>query len=224
MEKKTLGIAIPYYKNSDVCVSAMLGLMLQLRSQITDDMLVCIVEDGQYSNFLDEYIKDYEHYRVIRLEENKGVSVARNICINQLINEVKYILFIDSDDVISDDYLKIMCDYCNTGIYDLYESAFSIYTKVNIIPFRANENRYGVIGQAFSTKIIGHKRFDPKLQIGEDTKFNADVFKLDKHKKCYVKEAMYCYKLGLNKNSLTMLFSAKKIKESRCETCLKKKI
>ena len=31
-------------------------------------------------------------------------------------------------------------------------------------------------------------------------------------------------KLGLNKNSLTMLFSAKKIKESRCETCLKKKI
>lgn len=215
MEKKILGIAIPYYRNDQVCVSAMLGLMNQIREQITDDMLVCIVEDGQYSNFLDEYIKDYEHYRVIRLEENKGVSVARNICINQLINEVKYILFIDSDDVLSHNYLKIMCKYCKRSEYEVYESAFCINTKDNLIPFRKNKNRYSVTGQAFSSELIDYKRFNPELQIGEDNEFNKNVLQLDKHKKCYVKEAVYFYKLGLNRNSLTMLYSAKKISERR---------
>ena len=71
------------------------------------------------------------------------------------------------------------------------------------------------------TSIIGRAVDSGKLEIKVT---DIREYTLDKHKKCYVKEAMYCYKLGLNKNSLTMLFSAKKIKESRCETCLKKKI
>lgn len=215
MEKKVLGVAIPYYNNNPVCVSAMLGLLQHIRNDINDDILICIVEDGQYSNFLDEYIKDTEHFRIVRLLENKGVSVARNICINQLIDEVNYILFIDSDDVLSDNYLKIMCEYCKSGVYDIYESQFAINTKDNIIPFRKNQNRYGVTGQAFRTGIIDYKRFDPNLQIGEDTKFNKLVFNLDLHTRYYVKEATYFYKLGLNRESLTMLYSAKKITERR---------
>ena len=103
----------------------------------------------------------------------------------------------------------------NTLFYDL-----RIYNKFFIGAYGIGQDVYNA---PFGNPLL-IKRFDPKLQIGEDTKFNADVFKLDKHKKCYVKEAMYCYKLGLNKNSLTMLFSAKKIEEKRCKTCQKKKI
>ena len=211
--EKILGVVIPYYVNDQVCISAFLGLMQKIKKQLTDEMILIVIEDGQYSNWLDEYIKE-DNITVVRLSKNYGVSVARNIGINLLINDYDYILFLDSDDVISDDYLTYMLEACRKHEYDVYESQCRIVWE-HVIPFREKVNRYGVVGSAISSKIIEYKRFDPNVQIAEDTEFMKSVVKLDKHTKGYVKEAIYYYQLGLNKKSLTMLHQRGLISERR---------
>ena len=55
---KTLGICIPYYKNSEECEIRFKELMECLVPQLTNDMILCIYEDGQFSNWLLDMVKD----------------------------------------------------------------------------------------------------------------------------------------------------------------------
>ena len=213
-KKKTLGIVIPYYKNDEICETAFKELMKLIDKQITDDMLVYIYEDGQYSMWLSTYKKE----NIIIDGEciNKGLSYARNKSIDYLIDNVEYILFLDSDDLISDNYLSEMVKACQYKDYDIYESRFFIGKSMEYqIPFKQTENRYSVTGQAFSTKLIGKNRFDTSIQIGEDTEFMNRVVDPKKIKKMYVGTADYIYQLGLNRKSLTMLFQRGLISERR---------
>ena len=210
MNKKILGIAIPYYMNVIQCEEHFKKLMEQINKQLTDDMIVFIYEDGQISDWLSEYkcnniITNYEL-------ENKGVSYARNQCLEYLIDKVDYILFLDADDRLDNNYLKTMCKYCKNNEYEIYESGF--YVKDTKTQFSPKLVRCGVAGSAIQTKIIGDTRFDEKLQIGEDTKFMKQVCDLSKYKKCYV-PTNYYYQLGINEYSLTMNYANKKINRER---------
>jgi GT2 family glycosyltransferase len=209
---KTLGIAIPYYKNSEVCEEKFKILLETIYKQLyyENDILCVIYEDGQQS----EWITDYTTNNIIQMYSciNQGVSHARNECIDFLINEVNYILFLDSDDIIDDNYLEKMLKACKNNKYEIYESNFLIHNKK--IEFKKNVRRYGVVGSAISTKIINDVRFDEDLQIGEDTKFMIDTFDIEKHNKKLV-NTNYRYNLGVNRNSLTMLYQRGIIKEKR---------
>ena len=210
MNKKTLGCIIPYYKNSEECEMAFKKLMETLSKQLTDDMILCIYEDGQVSEWLKEY--DKENVRRISVEYNSGVSHARNVCIDYLIDKVDYILHIDSDDMVADDYLKVMCEYCADNTHEVIESTFLV--KDILTEFDRKLVRCGVAGTALQTKIIGDIRFDEKLQIGEDTKFMHEVCDLTKYRKKHA-PTKYIYQLGINNNSLTMLHSRKEIEKER---------
>ena len=209
--KKTLGIVIPYYKNSEECEIAFRRLMVMLNKQLTDDMILFIWEDGQYSEWLQMFKKNN-----ILVEGcsniNYGVSVARNKAIDYLIDKVEYILFIDSDDMVEDNYLQKMCEYCADNTHEIIESTFLV--KDTITEFNRNFVRCGVAGSAIQTRIIGDIRFDEKLQIGEDTKFMHEVCDLTKYRKKHA-PTKYIYQLGINNNSLTMLHSRKEIEKER---------
>ena len=71
MSKKTLGIAIPYYKNSEECEEHFKILMGVLEPQLTDDMILCIYEDGQESDWLWDFAKN-KNITVIYCKINKG--------------------------------------------------------------------------------------------------------------------------------------------------------
>ena len=209
--KKMLGIVIPYYKNSEECEIAFKKLMETLNKQLTDDMILVIYEDGQASQWLLEF-KDKENIIVKGSLENKGVSYARNVCLNYLIDKVNYILWLDSDDMVADDYLKVMCEYCADKTHEVVES--TIVIKDQIAKYDPKLIRCGVAGSALQTKIIGNIRFDESLQIGEDTKFMHDVIDLTKYRKRHA-PTQYIYQLGINNNSLTMLHSRKEIGKER---------
>ena len=210
--KKTLGIIIPYYKNSEECEIAFKNLMEKISSQLTNDMILYIYEDGQYSEWLDDKKYDRPNIRHSGMKTNKGVSRARNVGIDYLIDKVNYILFIDSDDMIEDNYLQKMCEYCADNTHEIIESTFLV--KDTITEFNRNFVRCGVAGSAIQTKIIGDIRFDEKLQIGEDTKFMHEVCDLTKYRKKHA-PTKYIYQLGINNNSLTMLHSRKEIEKER---------
>ena len=209
--KKTLGIIIPYYKNSEECEIAFKKLMEKISKQLTDDMILYLYEDGQFSDWLYKYAKPNKIIYT-SCDENKGVSWARNSGIDYLIDNVEYILFIDSDDMIEDNYLQKMCEYCADNTHEIIESTFLV--KDTPTEFDRKLVRCGVAGSAIQTKIIGDIRFDEKLQIGEDTKFMHEVCDLTKYRKKHA-PTKYIYQLGINNNSLTMLHSRKQIEKER---------
>lgn len=208
--KKTLGIAIPYFRITCHCDDIFKKLMNQLDEQLTDDMIIYIYEDGQESDWLKEYIK--ENIIVETNNINYGVSYARNKCLDYLIDKVDYILYIDSDDRLDDDYLEKMCKECKKGKYEIYESGF--YVNEQRCTYDENVIRCGVSGSAIKTDIIGDVRFNNKLQIGEDTDFMGKIFDIKKHKKKFV-DTNYYYQYGINEFSLIKRYQNKMIDKER---------
>ena len=213
MSKKMLGIAIPYFCNSNECEIAAKNLMKQLDEQLTDDMLLYIYEDGQFSNWLWEYAKKKPNIIKIKsVAKNKGVSHARNVLLEKLLDKVEYILFLDMDDKIDDDYLRVMYEYCADKTHEIIECTYIDYHKK--FTFEKDKVRSGISGVAFKTSIVGDNRFDENRQIGEDTDFSYRVFDLKKYRKKLAKTTYY-YQYGVNPNSLMKRYKRKEIGEKR---------
>ena len=210
MNKKCLGIVIPYYKNSEQCEEEFKKLMDILLPQLTNDMILYVYEDGQVSEWLWD-IKNENMY----LESNpinKGVSYARNRAVDYLINKVDYILFIDSDDKVDNNYLTKVHEYCADRSHDIIETAFHI--KGMLMDYNPKEVRSCAASSALSTKVIGKHRFKEYRQIGEDTHFMNETVDLKKYRKKYC-PTNYYYQLGINPNSLIKRYERKEIGELR---------
>lgn len=135
MEK--ISIVVPVYKVEKYlqrCVDSVLN-------QSYSDFQFLLVDDGSPDNcgkICDEYAKKDSRVFVIH-QNNGGLSAARNTGINWFYeqNNSDYITFLDSDDWVHPDYLKILMD----GI-----------TKNNVILSVCNYTRV--------TDIIPHEKFD----------------------------------------------------------------
>lgn len=95
-------IIIPIYnaeRNLRCCLDSVVG-------QKERDFELLLIDDGSKDNsgkICDDYADNYDYIRVIH-KSNEGVSVARNTGIEH--SRGKYLVFIDSDDYIADDYLS----------------------------------------------------------------------------------------------------------------------
>lgn len=210
MSKKCLGIAIPYYKNSEQCEVEFKKLMQCLEPQLTDDMLLCVYEDGQESDWLREIAR--ENLIVFQNPKNRGVSFARNTIIDELIDKVDYILFLDSDDKVADNYLTKVHEYCADRTHEIIETTF--YINGVLMDYNPREVRSCAASSAIATKIIGEHRFKENIQIGEDTEFMNEIVDLTKYRKKYC-PVEYYYQLGVNPNSLIKRYERKEIDKER---------
>ena len=107
---KKLSIVIPYYKTYELTYK----LMEVLVPQITDDVEVFLVDDGCNEERLDIY-KD--KVNVIHCEKNGGMSVALNTGIKKATG--KYIGFVDSDDLVTENYIEELINAINNHDEDL---------------------------------------------------------------------------------------------------------
>lgn len=104
---------------------------------------IVVVNDGTRDNsmdIVDKYARKYDFIRIIN-QENKGISGARNTGILNAIGE--YIAFVDSDDYVSKNYIKLLhesatehdsdvvcCNYRNvTGQNGKGVDNFLVHTK-----------------------------------------------------------------------------------------------
>ena len=196
--------------NNSTCEYLLVADCESLNKQLNDDMILYIYEDGQISEWLDFYKKS--NTKIEQCVENKGVAYARNKALDYLVDKVNYILFIDSDDIVENNYLEVIYKYCLDGIYEIVESTF--YVNGTQAGFNPNAVRTGVAGSALKTSIIGNIRFNEKLQIAEDTTFMNAVIDLSKYRKIHA-PTIYIYQYGINDNSLIMKYNRKEIKEER---------
>lgn len=159
-----LSIITPYYNALDYIKELAKILEPQLKNMVE----WIIIDDGCHEAELDKF-----NAIVVHLPNNSGgASKPRNIGLD--IAKGKFIAFIDSDDTVSPDYIEKIFnsfytkyDYCYLG----WDSPH--YTIV--IEDQPPSWNCCVWNCIYKKSLIGSKRFDEGLVIGEDYEFNNKV-------------------------------------------------
>ena len=187
-----LSIIIPFY-NVQPYTDELLDC---LKTQLSDDIEVIVVDDGSLIPFKTEH----EWVKVIR-QDNAGVSHARNVGLEASCGE--YIAFIDADDLVSNQYIekirqKIPFDHLEMSWKSL-PGGQQFQTKLS--SDRDRLYNPSAVTRVFSRAIIGDVRFNEKKKAAEDAEFTNIVCKRSK-KVAIVTEYMYFYRTS-TPNSLT---------------------
>ena len=188
-----LSIIIPYYNTYEYTKE----LLEKLIPQLTDDVEVIVIDDGCDETRLNKIMyndKYQEHWNSLsvwhRWENSGGASLPRNLGID--MSSGKYITFIDSDDMIADNYIVKIMKAIEKEPDIIFLSWQSRVQKIimNIQPPKWN---CAVWCRVYKKDIIGDVRFDENLKLAEDYKFNQQI--KWKTKQC-IKDIVYYYNNG----------------------------
>ena len=177
-----LSIITPYYNTLEYTKR----LAEVLEPQLNEDIEWIIVDDGCNEKELDKL-----KARVIHLEKNSGgASKPRNIGIDNA--KGKYIGFIDSDDMVTEDYIQEILKSINQNKDIIYLSWYG-YGRNHIMEIKPRKWNCAVWCRVYKKEIIGNVRFDEKLRIAEDYIFNSMI---KPKSSCCVKKIIYQYNNG----------------------------
>jgi len=196
MRTKKFSIIVPVYNCQDYiarCIESVLN-------QNTKDIELILINDGSTdntANIIKEYKKDSELIKVIN-KKNEGVSKARNEGLKKATG--KYILFLDSDDYLNENYIKEIneilkknknVELINFGFYsDVEDMEFNNLSrdeitykekfykdkksiKKDFVELWDNTMLYNIWNKVYVKKIIDENNIKfPKSNWGEDIEFN----------------------------------------------------
>lgn len=188
-----LSIIIPFHKTIELTKE----LLNVLTPQLTEECELIIVDDDKDTFTLDRYSSD--NVRIIHnLSGNGTASVPRNVGLDNCKGE--NITFIDSDDMVSDNYIVKILDKIKTTEFDycLFSWKYKDGKEI-IIKEDAPDWNYSCWNCIYKREIIGDTRFDETIKIGEDGVFNS---KTRKGKRANIEDVLYIYNSG-REGSLT---------------------
>ncbi|MEY2192745.1 glycosyltransferase [Neobacillus sp. BF23-41] len=205
-----ISIIVPVY-NVEKYLSKCLNSIL---NQSFSEFELILVNDGSLDNcgeICEEYSKFDERIKVIH-KKNGGLSSARNTGINIALG--KYIVFIDPDDQICEDYFTKLysiaeqnqCDAVISGyktvptnkvIYPNFKLNTVLTGKELILSspnIHSNNDLCFVWRNIYKLKLIKEKniRFNEQVFIGEDVIFNLEYF-LESKRVYVMPESLYLY-------------------------------
>lgn len=204
-----ISIIIPVYnvkKYLRECLDSILA-------QSYKDFEIILVDDGSTDssgNICDEYSMKYENIKVLH-KNNNGLSSARNAGLD--IAQGEYILFIDSDDVVSPIMLETLIahvagyDIVSFGIMifeDGRDKKFKPYMKqpcqreYTAVDFLKRMLRHeidnGVGSKLYRKDILGNVHFQ-EGKVNEDFLFNVNVLKQKTLKIYCITDPLYYYRI-----------------------------
>lgn len=188
-----LSIIIPMY-NSSCTIGRTIQSILNQTIQVKE---IIVVNDGSRDDS-EEVVKAINDQRIVLLsQKNGGTSSAKNNGIRHACG--KYIMFIDSDDVIEKEYVEKHferisdCDLVCSGmkvVYPLRDNTVIVNSDseetnkivdINKLLYLLESGELINVDVAKVFKrdvLIDHKIFfDERLNAGEDLKFNCDYFR-----------------------------------------------
>jgi glycosyltransferase involved in cell wall biosynthesis len=192
-----LSIVIPAY-NSAKYIHSTLSM---LDSQGLEDCEVIIVNDGSTDDtekICKTFTLDHSNIRLISLEINSGVSVARNTGLNEA--KGKYICFLDSDDTFTPNTLSIFKESIRKhGGHDVFCFGYEVQRNGKVIKKHLYRKYSGMtfggtfdflklelekrISCIMGSILISHELlrlnkifFRPGMKIGEDLEFFLRIF------------------------------------------------
>lgn len=217
MEKKSepnvmLAVIIPAYNAEKTIESCIKSLLLQTYKAKE----IIVVDDGSKDktlSILTELSKSDKTIKIIH-QNNKGVSAARNIALENVSPEITHICFVDSDDTVKPDFLKYFIENIEKGrliIQGFIKCNKNITKDIlyngaeNILKQMVQEGDFGhIFDKCFDMHII-HKyniHFNEQFTFAEDEAFVLDYMQYIPEIK-YVNVAEYKYMLPLIERAYT---------------------
>ena len=188
---KLLSILIPTYNRNE----SLIKLLQKLQPQIQDEVEVIVIDDHSDNQLKLEFPSWLKY---IVLEENSGgASIPRNVGLDNAKGQ--YITFIDSDDDVSSDYVKVILDKIKNSEFDYCYISWKCRTHSVIIKDEPPTWNCCVWNCIYKKSLIGNERFKPELKMAEDYDFNIRV---RKGKKANITKILYYYNED-TPNSLT---------------------
>lgn len=187
-----LSIIIPSY-NANEYLEELLSV---LEKQITDAVEVIVIDDGSRIP-----VPEHSFVKLFR-QQNKGVSAARNKGLEKAKGQ--YIVFIDADDLISDDYIAQIFKSIENEPDTVYISWKHLSGPIGKIISGPNDefNSYNrcVWNRVFKRTYIKGMKFNEEMQVAEDDDFLNHL--PVPASKTYIEKPIYYYRSG-REGSLT---------------------
>lgn len=174
-----------------------------------------IADDGSKDGtgeIADTYASADGRIKVIH-SDNRGVSAARNACI--LNSRGRYLAFVDADDILEPDYLKVLFDLAEKNEADISQCSFCFLNEdgsktpdpksfVSVLTERheiidaffsgpVGNVRISVWAKLFRRELLTDVRFDQSLRVYEDARFVYDCCKKVKTV-CSTDAQLYLYR------------------------------
>lgn len=148
---KRISVIIPVY-NGETYITRCIESVLQQKQIDIDTLEVLLLNDGSTDSSLDILMRYAENYpQIIRLinHENMGVARTRNKGIGEATGT--YIIFIDQDDWIDQDYCAVLLSAIEDGEYD---AVFSGMKRPNEAGKIINKDIYKTSTDAYFARFL----------------------------------------------------------------------
>lgn len=216
-----LSIIIPIYNAQEFLEECIESIMTKISQDYLEDIELILVNDGSMDNSLNicnKYVKKYSNIKVFD-NENNGVSYSRNFGIKQA--KGKYVMFVDSDDKLSNEWFEIVKEYIDSS-YDIvffsekYDGKKITGNEIeSIIKGVIDGNIYlsSPCSKIYKREYIIDNKicFRSNLISGEDIIYNLEMFSGTKNY-IGVKKSIYLYRA--NSNSVTRSFDPRMLENS----------
>lgn len=172
-----MSIIIPYWNTYELTYK----LLKVLELQKTDNIEIIVLDDSNDAR-LDEFSNIAT---IIHHDGRQGLSHARNVGVD--LAKGQYIAFIDSDDMITVDYVEILLKAIEENPTDVIYFNWADFNENMII--RHPEN-YAVWKAIYKKEIL--PRFNEDVKYNEDVFFQEDLNRRVYSKK-YIDRVLYIY-------------------------------
>lgn len=195
---KYLSIIIPCY-NSEPYIGDLLDAF---NLQITPEVECIVIDDGS-----DEPFKtNYEWCRVIR-KENGGCASARNLGIETATGQ--YLAFVDSDDMVSGDYVNKILEKIKAGNRDVIEISWKSL-KSGKFDYKLNSEKDRLDNNSMWCRIVKRnfikdQRYNEEKDSTEDEDFSRHLGLRDKHptfSRAVIGDYLYFYRDDLEDSKI----------------------
>ena len=161
MSGKDVSIIIPVYNTGKYLKECLDSVLNQ---DIKCSVEIIIVDDGSTDNSY-EIIKGYRKYDnvIIIKQDNRGFSGARNRGLDEATG--KYIMFMDSDDILNDNAIQKLFDYAENYNADIIMGSYSTFPEPDKT-FKMTDTVFKTNNMSEKMKAIGYlpgKLFKRKL-------------------------------------------------------------
>ncbi len=218
-----ISVLLPVYNSQKYLASCIESIL----NQSYGDFELVIVNDGSIDKS-EEIIKGYVE-KDLRIKyfykENEGsISKTRNYLLDRVNGE--YFVFVDSDDIIEKDFLKILIETMTKTKSDIVSCGFKIvnmptlikkgYGKKEMYSSEALEQMlfsgkfYAVWNKLIKSRAARSIRFDETLNYGEDLVYFFNLLKSDL-KFTFIDNPLYYYRLHPNSLSSGGIGDSKKV-------------
>lgn len=162
-----VSVIIPTYNHEHYLERAISSILTQTMPKALYEVIV--VDDGSTDNTKTVLDSFKENIRVVSLEENKGLPYAKNIGIRKALG--KYVIFLDSDDFVHSDLLKVEHLYLslNPHIDAVSCDYHTVDDKGEVIARKSGKEEPIACGTMFrKSKIIQIGLYDESFLMMED--------------------------------------------------------